>query len=179
MHAVPAQHPFARFVEDHIRILAVLISFALSAWAQYSDGIVNRDGILYLEAAAQLEQGQWSAALAVYTWPFYSALIALMSYLTGLGVEPAAHLLDALLFALMVWAFINVVAELGGDRKTLVAAALVVLLAPQLNEHRSDIFRDNGYWAFYLLSLWLFIKYMLRSKIRRKHAVHKILTKCS
>ncbi|MEO5574258.1 MAG: hypothetical protein ABIR48_07235 [Gammaproteobacteria bacterium] len=142
-----------------IHLVAILISFALSAWAVYSDGIVNRDGILYLETAAQLEQGNWPAARALYEWPFYSALIASISHLSGLGIEASAQGLNALLFALIVYAFIGVVGEMGGGRRTLIAAALVILLQPQLNEHRADIFRDNGYWAFYLLALWLFIKY--------------------
>lgn len=166
MQVTPDTSPMMVLHEKHIRIIAVLISFALSAWAVYSDGIVNRDGILYLQAAKQLTQGQWSSALALYDWPFYSGLIALISQAAGLGLETSAQLLNALLFALTVYVFIGLVGELGGNRKVLVAAGLVILLHPQLNEHRADIFRDNGYWAFYLLAVWLFIKYYKLPQLR-------------
>ncbi len=159
MQVVPAISPLIKLLENNIRIVAVLVSFALSAWAVYSNGVVNRDGILYLQAAAQLEQGQWTAALALYNWLLYPGLIALTGQLTGLTLEASAQLLNGLLFGLTVYAFISLVKELGGNNTTLIAAALVILVYPELNEQRAAIFRDNGYWAFYLLSVWLFIKY--------------------
>lgn len=166
MQASLATSSLTMMRENNIPVVAVVISLVLSAWAIYSDGIVNRDGILYLQAAEQLLQGQWSASLTLYNWPFYSGLIALTSQLTSLGVETSAQLLNAMLFALLVYAFIGLVEELGGNRNTLIAAALVILLQPQLNEHRADIFRDNGYWAFYLLAIWLFIKYFNTPQLR-------------
>jgi hypothetical protein len=38
-------------------------------------------------------------------------------------------------------------------------AALVILLAHEFNSLRDQIVRDHGFWAFYLLSLWFFIRH--------------------
>jgi hypothetical protein len=55
--------------------------------------------------------------------------------------------------------FISLIHEVGGAKKTVLAAAFVVLLYPGINEYRSFIGRDAGYIAFYLLSLLLLFKY--------------------
>jgi hypothetical protein len=149
----------AKWMGDNIRTTAVLISLALSAWMTAMDGVVNRDGILYLDTARIFGQEGLPAALDSYSWPFYSILISVLSQLSGLSIEASAHLVSALLYGLMVFVFISIVKELGGDRRVLIAAALVILIHPQLNSYRSEIFRDHGYWAFYLSALWFFIKY--------------------
>lgn len=141
-----------------IRGVAVVVSLVLSAWSVYRDPVINGDGILYMRAAEAILAGGWRAGNAIYPWPFYSWLVALLHQATGLGLEPAARLLDVALQALAVWAFITVVRELGGDRRTLLAAALVVLVHAPFNEYRSFVVRDFGYWAFYLVALGWFLR---------------------
>lgn len=139
-----------------VRGVAVLVSLALSAWCLYLDPVINHDGILYLRAAEAMLDGGWRAGYAIYPWPFYAWLVALIHQTTGLALEPAAHLLDFLLQALAVWAFITLVKELGGDRRVMFAAAVVILVHGPFNDYRSFVIRDFGYWAFYLVALvWL------------------------
>ncbi len=143
-----------------VRIPAAIISLVLSAWSVFLDDVVNNDGVLYLRAADLLVHGEWDAAFNLYKWPFYSLLIAVTGQITGFSLEYSAHLLNAVLSALAVVCFISLVREVGGDSKTVLVAALVVLLYPGINEYRSFIGRDAGYIAFYLLSLLLLFKYV-------------------
>ncbi|MEE8262090.1 MAG: hypothetical protein V3R83_06450, partial [Gammaproteobacteria bacterium] len=145
-----------RFVD--IRVLAVLVSIILSAWAVFLDDVINNDGILYLQIAELLDRGEWQAAFQLYKWPFYPFLISLVAKVPGLDYEYAAHLLNAALTALTVVCFISLVRELGGEKTTILAAAIVILLYPGANEYRSFIIKDTGYIAFYLLSLLYFFR---------------------
>ncbi len=141
-----------------VRVLAAIASLLLSAWSVYLDDVVNNDGVLYLRAAEAWQAGDWQTALALYKWPLYPLLIAALGLIPGLGVEYSAHALNAVFTALAVVAFIALVHELGGDRKTAIAAAVIILAYPGLNEYRSFVIRDAGYLGFYLLALLLFIR---------------------
>jgi 4-amino-4-deoxy-L-arabinose transferase-like glycosyltransferase len=145
-----------------VRWGAALISLALSAWALARDPVINNDGILYLRTAALFDQGDWRGALALYPWPLYSWLVFFAGRLSGLGLEYSAHLLDALLTGAAAYFFIALVKQLGGNDKVLVAAALIVLLHPRMNDYRTFIGRDPGYWAFYLAAMLMFIRYFQR-----------------
>jgi hypothetical protein len=163
----PTRHASGAWLLDRlgIRGAAVLLSLALTAWCLYRDPVINHDGILYIRAAAAILEGDWRGAFAIYPWPFYAWLVALTHLATGLALEPSAHLLDALLQALTVWAFITVVKELGGDRRVMLAAAVVILLHPPFNEYRSFVIRDFGYWAFYLVALLWFLRYLRTPRV--------------
>ncbi|MFQ5544430.1 MAG: hypothetical protein ACE5FE_00500 [Acidiferrobacterales bacterium] len=143
-----------------VRTHATIISLFLSAWGVFLDDVINDDGILYLRAADLLVHGEWGTAFNLYQWPFYSLLIAITGQVTGFSLEYSAHLLNAVLAALVIACFISLVREVGGDSKTVLAAALVVLLYPGINEYRSFINRDIGYIAFYLFSLLFFFKHL-------------------
>ncbi len=147
-----AQNKLVSSLLGDVRTFAAIISLFLSAWSVYLDDVVNSDGVLYLWAAEALKAGDWQEALALYKWPLYSSLISLVSLIPGLGVEYAAHVLNAALTALAVVVFLSLVRELGADRKMLIAAAIVILLFPGLNRYRAFIIRDAGYIAFYLLA---------------------------
>lgn len=148
------------FAEHRRLSLAVLAaSLALSVWAVWIDDVVNWDGVDYLRAASALAAGDAGAAFAIHKWPLYPALIAGMHIATGLPMEISAHVVNALLTALLMLSFLGLVAELGGDRRTLYAAAFLVLLHPGFNDFRAYVIRDFGYWAFYVLALGLFLRH--------------------
>lgn len=145
--------------EQQIRWIAVLLSIAFSLLVIAQDRLINNDGALYLIAADLITQGEWAAALARYPWPFLSILISYTSQATGLIPEYAAYLLSTLFFVLLTLCFIDFVRQLGGDRRTQLLAALLVLTLPYLNESRAEILRDHGYWFFYLLGLRFLFKH--------------------
>jgi hypothetical protein len=95
----------------------------------------------------------------LHCWLLFPSLITLFGRLTALSLENSAYLLDAVLSGVMVFVFLTLVRELGAGRRTLLIAALVVLFHPYLNESRADVIRDHGYWAFYLITVLLFIRY--------------------
>lgn len=139
---------------------AVVISLGLSALALVRDPIINTDGILYLRTAAAFIEGNWRGAFALYPWPFYSALIGAVHRVTGLSLEHSAHLLNALFYASSTCAFVTLVKQLGGNRiALLVFASLAILIHPELNDYRSFVIRDAGYWAFYLVSILFLLRF--------------------
>ena len=150
-----------------VRTYAALASLALSAWCVFIGNVLNNDGVLYLRAAELLTRGEWHAAVAIYKWPFYSALVALVHQLTGLSFEHAGYTLSAALTALTVVMFISLVREVGGNSKVVVFAAAVILLHHSLNTYRPYVLRDPGYLAFYLTSLLMFIKDLKQPKWSR------------
>lgn len=139
--------------EQQIRWIAVLLSFMFSLLVIVQDEVINYDGALYLIVADLITQGEWQAAFDRYPWPFLSIVISFTSQVTGLIPEYAAHLLSMLFLAWVVVCFIDFVRLLGGDARTQMLAAVVILSLPYFNESRDEILRDHGYWLFYLLSV--------------------------
>jgi len=143
-----------------LALAAAAASFLLTLWALHLDPVINVDGILYVEAADYFARGQWTAGFAVYKWPFYSFVIGTVSALTGIATGQSAYLVNACLYALTVLGFVAFVKVLGGGNRLLWLAAVVALLHPVLNEFRSFVIRDVGYWACYLWSLAFFLAYV-------------------
>jgi hypothetical protein len=141
-------------------LLAIIGSLLASYLVHLQRQPFNVDGILYLHTAAVFLSDGLRAAMATYPWPFYSLLIAGISHITGLPIQHAAMILDAILIALIVLAFVNLIKELGGTRRTQWFSLLVILLYPYLNHDRDNILRDFGYYAFLLVSLQFFIHYL-------------------
>jgi len=139
--------------------VSILSSLILSAWCVWADPIINNDGVYYFRAAAEISDGNWREALSIYPWPFYPAFIAYLSMLPGIDLVSAAYIFNALLAAALVVSFLCAVHELGGDRTTLIIAALLILAFPTLNKYRSFIIRDIGYLCFHIWSLYFLFRY--------------------
>jgi hypothetical protein len=132
-------------------------SLLLSLAAILTNPTLNRDGILYVDTAHHFLQGGFDAARRTFQWPFFPILIALVSKLSGIGLEKTGHLLNALFMA--------------GACSLLVASAqrrlpeaswsicLVVLALPGPNHGRDEIVREYGCWFFMMLSFWLALRW--------------------
>ncbi len=142
-----------------LRVIVALTSVAFSLWSIVQDPVINVDGTLYIQAAARFAAGDWGAGFALYNWPFYSLVIAAISTMTGFGLEASAHVLNTLSFVAICVTFVTIIQRLGGDRKVMIAAALLILFYSHLNEQRSSVIRDPSYLAFYLLAVLLFLQY--------------------
>jgi hypothetical protein len=153
--------PFApasagRGVDPRIYVAAAAVSLVLSWWGAWAQFIPGTDAALYLRSAEQLADGRWTAAVATYDWPTYSALIAAVMKLTGLEAFLAAQIVNAAFAVVTTIAFIGLASRLAnGDRLVVLCAAIVILLQPHLLELRPSIVRDNGYVAFFVLTLYL------------------------
>ena len=131
--------------------MTFFVSIVLSVIAVLSNTL-NRDGMLYVEAARAFMQDGMSAATAVFSWPFLPILMGWCSLLTGLDPEFCGHLLNILFMAgacaLLVAVTARAFPELGWF------TALVVLAIPGLNEYRHELIREYGCWFFTMLSFW-------------------------
>lgn len=141
-------------------LLAIIGSLVFSFVALSYQQPFNVDGIKYLDTATAFLQGGIHAAISSYGWPFYSVLIALTSKFTSLSLENSAFLLNAALNTLTILTFIFLVKALGGNRPTQFFGAVVILIYPFLNHDRDNILRDFGYYAFGLISLLFFIRFL-------------------
>jgi hypothetical protein len=133
---------------------AAIASLLLSLWQILGIAQINHDAVYYLLAI----QGDSASIQQIGNWLFYPRLIGIISSLSGLNTEISAHILNSLLDLLLVLAFIRLVEELGGNKRSLIWAAVVVLSLPYLNENRADIIRDHGYWAFTLAAMIFYLR---------------------
>jgi len=142
------------------QLIAILASLISSYIALSYHQPFNVDGIIYLNAATAFLQGGLHQAFSVYHWPFYPIVIALVSKITHLHTESAAFLLNCALNTLTFVTFITLIKEFGGSRRVQFFGLLIILIYPYLNHDRDNILRDFGYYAFALLSLLYFIRYL-------------------
>lgn len=132
-------------------------SLVLSLIAVVSHATLNRDGMLYVETAHNFLQDGFAAAYGTFNWPFFPILMALVSGLTGIGLENSGHLLNAFFMAGTCALLVACTDKhLPG---TAWAACLVVLSLPGLNGYRDEIIREYGCWFFTLLSFWLALRW--------------------
>ena len=167
------------FVRDYnIFFFAALISLGLSLFAQTHHQPVNNDGILYIETADTFLKHGLRACMAIYSWPFYSILIALFSELFFLPLLKAAFLLNAILMAGAAAAFIALIHEMQHSnqverarvgrhtemvqRRILWLSVLVFSICHYLNHYRTQVIRGYGYLFFALLALIYLIRFLRR-----------------
>lgn len=143
--------------------LAALISLSLSASIYFKSVMVNPDAICYLLSANTLQQSNLHNAMTLCgqaAWPFYSVMIYLFAKYSTLSLLTSAFILNALLTLISVLAFMAIVEKFGGDTRVLWLAAFVILTAHEFNSVREYIVRDHGFWAFFLVSLLFYMRFM-------------------
>lgn len=158
-HRVFAEYPW-------LCCSAAAFSLLLTLWAWHVDPIINNDGTQYVRAATHFAAGEWQKGFDLYKWPFYSILSGIVARLSGVTPAQSAYGVNAVLYVLLIWGFLALLRVLGGDRRLLMLGAAVVLLHPSLNEYRSFIIRDVGFWALYVWSLAYLFDYLLSEKKR-------------
>lgn len=148
--------------ERFIYFSAIAASVLLSFWINYRETVINPDAICYLISAESVGKLGVKGAMHLCgqaIWPFYSVLIYSFVQLTHLSYTLTAYLLDAFFSLISVLTFILIVKELGGSKRVMWLAAAVILLSHEFNSTREYIVRDHGFWAFYLCSILLLIRY--------------------
>lgn len=148
--------------EKFFYFYAIVMSLALSLWIDWRESVINPDAICYIISAEAVTSGlkEMMHLCAQARWPLYSVLIYAVVQITHLPFDMAAYVLDGFLTAISVLTFMLIIKELGGSRKTLWLGALVILLAHDFNSVREYIIRDHGFWAFYLVSMLLMLRYL-------------------
>lgn len=159
-----------------LRRAPVLFVFAssllLSAIARAGQ-LINRDGILYIEVARAFQQQGFDAAMAMFPWPFFSIAIASVSSLTGLDLESAGYLLNAMFFAGACALVIDISRRWMPE---MVWPIILTLLAlPGLNEYRHELLREYGGWFFIMLALWLAVCFAEKPRWLTAQAILPVL----
>lgn len=134
---------------DLTRLAGVLLAFVFMLTAVAVDGMINRDGILYLDTASAYLSGGLKAATQTYPWPAYPIVIAELARLTGLSLEHAAYMLNGICLALLIDGFVRLcqLIDPNGHRGWL---PLMLVLALPFIDDRLQIIREWGYLAFAL-----------------------------
>lgn len=123
-------------------------------------GWLNSDSLLYFEQARLMGIGEFKQAFALYQWPFYAALIAGLSKLTGITIHLSAQILNVGLFTLFAHGFYRLTLEAGGKNNTLHWANLLLLSTPYITgDILGMLLRDEGAWAGFTWALVYFIKF--------------------
>ncbi len=141
---------------------AAIASFILSFWMACREYVINPDAICYVQSAAVIGDGGLRKAMNLCSqaqWPLYSVLIYFFSVITHLQLTYSAYFLDAVFSAVSVVLFMRIIQELGGKGRVLWLAAAIILLSHQFNSVRQYIIRDHGFWAFYLASIFLLLRF--------------------
>ncbi len=153
-------------IERHIGLIAFCMSFLLSPWFYYPWRGLNSDGILYVRLAYIIDNFNLSTALSHYDWPFFSAMIATLHNFSHLNYVTAAYLLVALFMGLTALFFVEITKKLGGSSRIQWLAILVFLSFETIINYRVTIFRDPGYWAFYLSAFYFFLEFAKNLSIK-------------
>ncbi|MES2606519.1 MAG: hypothetical protein V4603_16410 [Pseudomonadota bacterium] len=155
----PSAHPLTRLSRLSPVWTAVVISCVLSLLRILQNPILNDDAYGYLRAAELFASDGADAVFSQYSWYSYSILIALFDPILPGGLVASAHVLNTLLLAALVGAFVTLCRELQPGSRIAWLAALTILLFPMLNEMRFMVIRDFGFLAGALWSLLFLLRY--------------------
>lgn len=142
-----------------IRLWAVIASLLLSFLNALLNPIPNADAFEYVRTAEIFLHEGLAAAYAYQPSATYPVLFGALHQLTGLELFAAAQVINALLFAVLVYAFISLAREIRASERVTLLAAITVLIFPQLNEYRFYLIRDIGFIALLLLGMLFLIRY--------------------
>lgn len=160
-----------------IYLAAILASFLFSYIASQRS-IINPDGICYLMSAEDIGTNSLSHAMRLCMqshWPLFSILIHGLHTFTHLSYATAGYTINAWFSAWSVFMFILIVQRMGGQGMTLLYAAITILFAHEFNAVREYIVRDHGFWAFYLTSIWLMMRYLEQPTLKWASCWHASL----
>lgn len=149
-----------------IRWVAVTASLVLSVFTLLLQEVPNSDAYTYVRTAEIFLADGIAAAYQHYSWASYSILIGIVSSV-GLDVFSAGLFVNAIFYAILVYAFLSIVREVNDSRPLLAIAAVCILVYPQLNEYRELLIRDIGFWALSVTALW---QYLLFAKTQSLHS---------
>jgi hypothetical protein len=141
----------------------------LVAWriVYIQHGWINDDSVLYFEVAKLFSSGEWKQGLALYNWPLYPAILAIIHNLTNTSVQLCAQVLNIFFFALTTFSFISLVRLAGGDKLTIICSVTLLFSTPYITgDVLAMLLRDEGFWAFFLLSISYFVRFYRSGNIR-------------
>lgn len=148
--------------------LIPFIGVSIAIWLMWIQrGWINDDAVLYFEVARLMSISQFQSAMQLFPWPFYSVLIACFHKVTGLNIHLSAQLLNAVLFGICSYAHVRLIQSCGGDRRVQLYGAVILFTSTYImGDVLPMLIRDQGFWAFTLLSYVFFIQFYQHAKWR-------------
>lgn len=145
-------------------------SLILSLIAVMGAATVGKDAAFYLDIAQQASEHGITVAQERFNWPWFALLLAGTHKYLGVPLELAAYLWCALF---MAGTCALLVASLRRAFPDAVPWLLLLVLAlPAFNAFRNDILREQGFWFFSVLALWLALAWSERGGWLRAAAIH-------
>lgn len=132
-------------------IFTFLGSLLLSALA-FLNVTLNRDGMLYAEAARVFVADGFDAAIRIFPWPFLSIVMGTLSAFTGFSPENCGYVLNAFFMAGCCALLIDIIGRYECDKAIIWLSAITVLTIPGLNDYRGELLREYGSWFFTLFA---------------------------
>lgn len=141
--------------------IAALSGAAIALWGiLMAQGVINRDGTLYIRVAALLLEGKWEEGIRLYNWPLYPLLIAGVHQFTGLSLQNSGHALAISFYSLASGVFALILRESGGSRNVMLAGIALWFSSPYLVGNIVPmIVREHGFWLFLLGGLWCLLRF--------------------
>lgn len=149
-----------------IRYWAAAASLLLSLLNAMLNPIHNPDAFVYVRTAEIFLSEGLAAAFAYQPSATYPILFAMLQQLTGLEIFAAAQVVNALLFVLLVYAFVSLAMQVRNNKRIALLAAITILIFPQLNEYRYYLIRDIGFIALLLTGMLFLIRYGRRQRLQ-------------
>ena len=149
-----------------LRWLAVAASLLLSGFMLLLGWVPNEDAFTYIRTVEVFRENGILAAFEHYPWATYPVLIGVVNGLLGIDPFTAAILINACFYCLLAFSFISLVAELSNTGRTILLAAITVLVYPQLNEFRIIVIRDIAFWALSMTGLWQYLLWVRNLRLR-------------
>ena len=110
-----------------IYVLSIIAAVFTWRVMDIRDNWINVDSILYLDSAKAILQWQWQEAYKIYPWPFYSALIALVSKTTGLQVFNAAKILNIIFFTATTFSLAKIIEKIENYFSIIVILVILIV----------------------------------------------------
>lgn len=157
------ENSFALFLTTLAALLAIRVLYIQHGW-------LNDDSVLYFEVARYFSIGEWKQGFALYNWPFYSALIALIHYITAFSLQTSAQILTVLFFGITTFSYLSLIRLAGGNKTAMTCGAFVLFSSSYIvGDVLPMLLRDQGFWAFFISSLVYFVKFYRSGRLQ--HAV--------
>jgi hypothetical protein len=152
----------------HLYLILIAFSAILAARIQsIQHGWITLDTVLYFESARLIALGEFKAATQVFNWPLYSLCMAAVHKLTNLSIHHSAQVLSIVFFAITTTSFVKIIALGGGNKKTMLAGALILFSSLYIvGDVLEMLIRDQGFWACFLTSLVFFIHFKINHQYK-------------
>lgn len=168
--ALGYKSPLSAFTRLSPLWLTFFGSLLLSLIAIAGTDILARDAAFYMDIAHQVNVHGPRVALTMFDWPWFALLIAGTHELTGLPLEGCAYLYCALFMAGTCTLLVDCIRQRAPESTWW--GCLVVLAMPAINQFRWDIIREDGFWFFCSLALWLTLRWETRGGWLRAAAIY-------